>query len=126
MKKLILAIGLLLLAGYVAAASDAGGQTQIMNEWCRDEPETGKNRLACVSYFWGAVDMSLMMQIDARNNGVVPRFCLFDESNYSPSPDIVRRLWINFIDDNPKYLARPMVVSYMDMLKQEYPCEGDK
>ena len=67
--------------------------------------------------------MSVLMQTVAEQADVAPTFCANSASDAWPSADIVRRLWINFIDDNPKMLAEPIFVSYIQMMKKEYPCE---
>ena len=118
MRRVIIAIAALALSGHAGATGDAG-YTRIMDDWCRVADGTSQNSLKCAQYFAGALHMSIFMEYTAANEGFQTPFCAGDAD---PSPDILRRLWVNYIDDNPKLLAEPIFVSYIRMMKQEYPC----
>ena len=114
-SKLLIAIAVLLLMGHHASAQEAAS----LEVLCREASNTN-NRLFCEQYFRGANDLLQTMTLWNQASGYSVPACLPDDGRVSA--DITRRLWLNFIDDNPKYLAKPVYLSYMLMMVQEYPC----
>ena len=109
----------LLFTLLVSAQSAAQIDALSLEKWCKSDDLALE--LACTSWFNAASGVGGGWEYINNYNGSYKPYCANDDRT-APSPEILKRLWLQYVEENPIALTKSVQSSFMDMMNQSFPC----